>query len=200
MLQLLLCLREPTEGVYTINARPATEIDDQTLRKKIAYLPQEPHLLNGTIAENIRFYRGSIDDEGIRQAARWARIDDDIASWPSGYETVIGHRANTVSGGQRQRLCLARALAGTPELLILDEPTSALDPRSEQLIRESLLELRGSLITIMVAHRPATLSACDRIMVLREGHLEAFGTPSALYDSNSFYREAADLATSGHQV
>jgi ATP-binding cassette subfamily B protein len=198
LVQLLLGLREPTMGRYLVNGSQASEIDDETWRRKVVYLPQEPHVLNATVSDNIRFYRDWIDDEAIERAARLAHIHVEIASWSNGYETVIGQRADAVSGGERQRLCLARALAGDPELLVLDEPTSSLDAHSEQLIQESLEGLRGHLTIVVVAHRLTTLGLCDRVMVIRGGHLEAFGRAESLYRSNAFYRHAADLASIGN--
>ncbi len=197
LLQLLLRLREPSAGAYRVNGLPAGEIDDRAWHRKVAYLPQEPHLLNGTVADNIRFYRDWVDDVAIERAARLAHIHADIVSWANSYRTVVGQRADAVSGGQRQRLCLARALAGAPELLILDEPTSALDLHSERLIQESLEDLRGNLTLVVVAHRLTTLSLCDRVMVIRDGLLEAFQPADLLYDSNDFYRQAVDLAAVG---
>jgi ATP-binding cassette subfamily B protein len=126
-----------------------------------------------------------------------AHIDEDIESWRDGYKTVIGQRADAVSGGQRQRLCLARALAGAPEFLILDEPTSSLDAHSEHLIRDTLARLQGQLTMVIVAHRLTTMNSCDRVMVIRDGRLEAFAPAHSLYDSNDFYRRAVDLAATG---
>ena len=197
MLQLLLRLRAPSTGRFLVNDIDAPEVDDITWHETVAFLPQEPHLLNDTVAQNIRFFRGRISDEAIERAARIAHIHDDVVSWPAGYETVVGQRADAVSGGQRQRLCLARALAGSPELLLLDEPTSALDLRSEHLIQESLEELRGSLTLVVVAHRVSTLSLCDRVMVIREGRLESFGPADLVYDSNEFYRQSVQIASAG---
>jgi ATP-binding cassette, subfamily B, bacterial len=197
VVQLLLRLREPSTGRYRVNGLPAGEIDDEALHRKVAYLPQEPHLLAATVAENIRFYRAWVDDEAIERAARLAHIHADTMSWTDGYDTVVGQRADAVSGGQRQRLCLARALAGAPELLILDEPTSSLDVQSELLIQESLEEVRANLTLVIVAHRLTTLNLCDRVMVVRDGDLEAFAPAELLYDSNEFYRRAADLAAIG---
>jgi ABC-type multidrug transport system fused ATPase/permease subunit len=154
-------------------------------------------VLHGTARDNIRFYREWLTDEAIERAARLAHIHDDITSWPDGYETLIGQRADGVSGGQRQRLCLARCLAGLPDLLILDEPTSSIDAQSERLILTSLEALRGSLTLILVAHRLTMLDLCDRVMVIRAGRVEAFGPASSLYASNEYYRGAVDLATSG---
>jgi ATP-binding cassette, subfamily B, bacterial len=195
LLQLLLRLREPSAGHFRVNDVPAGEIDDEVWHRKVAYLPQEPHLLGATVAENIRFHRDWVGDEAIERAARLAHIHANAMSWTDGYDTVVGQRANAVSGGQRQRLCLARALAASPELLILDEPTSALDVQSEYLIQESLAELRGRLTLVVVAHRLGTLRLCDRVMVIRDGRIEAFGPAELLYDSNAFYREAVNLTT-----
>lgn len=197
LVQLLLRMREPSTGSYHVNDIRAGDIDDQAWHRKVAYLPQDPHLLGATVAENIRFFRDWVDDDAIERGARLAHIHADIMSWARGYRTIVGQRADAVSGGQRQRLCLARALVGDPELLILDEPTSSLDPQSEQLIRESLQGLRGRLTLVVVAHRLTTLNLCDRVMVIREGRLEAFAPADVLYDSNDFYRYAVDLAASG---
>jgi ATP-binding cassette subfamily B protein len=126
---------------------------------------------------------------------RLAHIEDDVEMWLQGSRRVIGQRADGVSGGQRQRLCLARALAGEPDLLILDEPTSSLDPQSERLIAESLIELRGRLTMIIIAHRLSTLDVCDRIMVIRDGRLEAFSRADELYATNDFYRRAVGASS-----
>jgi len=200
LLQVLLRLQEPTGGTYLVNNVPAGEIEDASWHRKIAYLPQEPHLLGGSVADNIRFHREWISDEAVERAARLAHIHDDISSWDEGYRTIVGQRASAVSGGQRQRLCLARALAGAPDLLLLDEPTSALDLRSERLIQDSLEGLRGTLTLVVVAHRLTTLSLCDRVMVIRDGRLEAFAPAQLLYDSNEFYRRAVDLAAAGNPL
>jgi ABC-type multidrug transport system fused ATPase/permease subunit len=193
LVQILLGLRSPTDGSYLINGTPADEFAREDWHRLVAYVPQDPQLLYATVAENIRFLR-DIDDEAVRHAARLAGIHDEIMTWPDGYETVVGPRANAVSGGQQQRICLARALAARPQMLILDEPTSALDPHSELLVRESLLGLRHELTLFVVAHRLSTLDVCERIMVIRDGRLEAFGTPEILQSSNIYYRSAMQIA------
>ncbi len=200
LVQILLRLREPSSGRYLVNQVTAEDIDDATWQRKVAYLPQEPHLLAGTVAENIRFYRDWVGDDLIASSAKLAHIDSDIMTWANGYHTVIGQRADAVSGGQRQRLCLARALAGNPEFLILDEPTSALDSQSEHLIQESLEGLRGKLTLVVIAHRLTTIRLCDRVMVIRDGLLEAFAPAELLYGSNDFYRNAIDLAALGRPI
>ncbi len=146
------------------------------------------------MADNIRYFR-SIDDDAVEQAARLALIHDDIIGWANGYDTVVGPRADAVSGGQQQRICLARALAAVPEVLVLDEPTSSLDPRSEALIQESLMALKGKVTLFIVAHRMLTLDVCDRVMVVVDGQLEAFDTIGFLQRENDYYRSASTLST-----
>ena len=157
-------------------------------------MPQEPRLLHASVAENIRFER-ELDAATVEHAARLAHIHDEILGWPKGYETVVGPRADAVSGGQQQRLCLARALAAKPEVLVLDEPTSALDPNSEALIQESLSGLKHELTLFIIAHRMSTLDICDRVMVIIDGKLVAFDTIELLREHNSYYRSASAIAT-----
>jgi ATP-binding cassette subfamily B protein len=101
-------------------------------------------------------------------------------SWPQGYQTVIGQRVSAISGGQRQRLCLARALAGLPDVLILDEPTSALGVRSELAVQEPLEQIKSEVVLFLVAHRLSSFSICDRVMLIVDGRLQATDEPSVL--------------------
>ncbi|HYM55582.1 MAG TPA: ABC transporter ATP-binding protein [Solirubrobacteraceae bacterium] len=193
LIQILLRLRQPDEGRYLVNGVPAEEYTFADWHRRVAYVPQEPRLTHATVAENIRFHR-DLDDEAIERAGRLARIHDDIMGWPKGYETIVGPRADAVSGGQQQRICLARALAGRPEVLVLDEPTSALDPQSEALIQESLTGLREELTLFIIAHRMSTLDICRRVMVILDGRLVAFDTTDLLREQNAYYRSASALA------
>ncbi len=190
VVQILLGLRPPTAGRYLVNGVPAERFLREDWHRAVAYLPQEPRLLHASVADNIRFFR-PLDDSAVERAARLAGIHDDVTSWPAGYETIVGPRADAVSGGQQQRLCLARALAAHPEVLVLDEPTSALDPHTERLIQDSLAKLKRELTLVVVAHRMSTLDICDRVMVIIDGRLEAFDTATALRDSSSYYRAAS---------
>ncbi|HTD09228.1 MAG TPA: ABC transporter ATP-binding protein, partial [Solirubrobacteraceae bacterium] len=189
LVQLLLRLRAPSEGRYLVNGLPAEEFSEDAWHTRVAYVPQEPRLLHASVAENIRFFR-EIDDEAVQRAGRLARIHEDIVSWPDGYDTIVGPRADAVSGGQQQRICLARALVAQPEVLVLDEPTSALDPTSESLIQESLMGLKQQLTLFIVAHRMSTLDICDRVMIIIDGKLTAFDTIELLQRENSYYRSA----------
>ena len=196
LVQLLLRLREPVEGRYLVNGVLARDVLLADWHRRVAYVPQEPRLLHASVAANIRFFR-DVSDEDVERAARLARIHDDIVGWRDGYATVVGPRADAVSGGQQQRICLARALVARPELLVLDEPTSALDPTSEALIQESLTGLKEDLTMFIVAHRMSTLNICDRVMIILDGRLVAFDTIEQLAAHNEYYRHASALATSG---
>lgn len=190
LVQLLLGLREPDSGCYLLDGEPASTLSSEAWTRGFAYVGQDPRLLHGTVADNIRFFR-ELNYAVVERAARLAHIHEDIMSWPLRYETRIGQRADAVSGGQRQRICLARALAASPFVLVLDEPTSALDPRSESLVRSSLAELKGKATLLVIAHRLSTLSICDRVMVVEDGTVDAFGRASELARSNAFYRSAS---------
>jgi len=193
LIQLLLRLRPPDSGRYLLNGEPAASYDAVDWHRVVAYVPQEPRLLHATVSENIRYFR-DVDDAAVERAARLARIHEDIMSWPEGYATIVGPRADAVSGGQQQRICLARALVARPEVLVLDEPTSALDPHSESLIQESLSALRDELTLFIIAHRMSTLDICDRVMVILDGRLVAFDTARELRSENAYYRSASALA------
>ena len=194
---LLLRLRVPEAGRYLgrylVNGIPAQDFLAEDWSRRFAYVAQEPRLIHATVAENIRYLR-AIDDDDVQRAARLARIHDDILSWPDGYDTIVGPRADAVSGGQQQRICIARALAARPAVLVLDEPTSSLDPLSESIIKESLTALKAELTIFLVAHHVSTLAICDRVMVVVDGRLVAFQEPDGLQADNAYYRSASLLA------
>lgn len=189
LVNLLLRLYEPTEGSITVNGVPLADVDDDRWHQATALVPQEPRLLHGTIADNIRFLR-EIDDAGVGRAAQEANIADFVATLPEGIDSPVGELGQGLSGGQRQRICIARALAGQPELLVLDEPTSALDGESEAAIQATLQDLKGRVTMIIVAHRLSTLSICDRIVVVDGGRITAVGTPDDLRQSSKYFRDA----------
>jgi len=193
LVQLLLQLRRPDHGRHLVNGRPAHEFALQDWHRRVAYVPQEPRLLHASVADNIRFRR-ELSDDAVERAAKLARIHEEIMDWSEGYETIVGPRADSVSGGQQQRLCLARALAAYPGLLVLDEPTSSLDPNSEALIQDSLAELGGDLTIVIVTHRMSTLSICDRVMVVADGRLDAFDTLETLRRTNEYFGSASALS------
>jgi ABC-type multidrug transport system fused ATPase/permease subunit len=196
LIQLLLRLRDPSSGDYVVNGVPAGRFRWHDWHRQVAFVPQEPRLIHASVAENIRYYR-DIPAADVERAAHLARIHEEVISWPRGYETIVGPRADAVSGGQQQRICLARALAARPTVLVLDEPTSALDPHSEILIQESLQAIRHELTLFVIAHRHSTLDICDRVMVIVDGELTAFDTTAMLERDNAYFRSASSLAAGG---
>ena len=199
LVQILLGLRVPDSGRYLVNNLPADDFSREHWRRHFAYVPQEPRLLHASVGDNIRFFR-HIDNASIERASRLAGIHEDVIRWPAGYDTIIGPRADAISGGQQQRICLARALAANPQVLVLDEPTSALDPHAEQLIQESLLGLKANLTLFIVAHRMSTLDICERVMVIVGGRLDAFDHIAELRNSNPYYRSSVSAISPGDRT
>lgn len=193
LVHLLLGFHAPTSGSITCNGIDVRQMDTATRARLATFVPQKPSLLHGTIADNIRFFR-DVSDEELEAAARGAHIYDEVVRMPGGFERDIGEQGGHLSGGQQQRVAIARALIESPDLLILDEPTSALDVRSEHLLRTTMLELRERMAIVLIAHRLSTLDICDRIMVIQDGEIKAFDTPSRLAARSEFYREALDLS------
>jgi ABC-type multidrug transport system fused ATPase/permease subunit len=190
----LLRLRDPTSGRILVNGTDASGQSRDDWYRLVTFVPQDARLFAGSVAENIRFFRPDVDRSDIERAAKLAHLHDDVASWPEGYDTFVGERGGQLSGGQQQRLCIARALVGDPDVIVLDEPTSSLDVRSEALIRDTIAELAPRKTVVVIAHRLSTLTACDRIIVILDGRIEAFDAPATLEATNPFYREALELA------
>ena len=180
LIQLLLRLREPTSGRILANGRDVRELDLDDWYRHVSFVPQDLHLFADTVAENIRFFREGIDDAANRTRGPTrepARRDHGVAAR---LRHAAGERGSAISGGQRQRLCIARALVTEPDILVLDEPTSALDVKSETLVRETLAGLAPRTTVFVIAHRLSTLSICDRIMVIRDGRMQGFDEPTKL--------------------
>ena len=194
LVQLLLALRDPTSGRVLADGRDVRTLSRSEWARRVTFVPQQAHLIAGTISENIRFLRDDVTQAMIEEASRLANLHTDVESFQDGYNRQVGERGSHLSGGQQQRLIIARALVENPDVLILDEPTSALDVRSEHLIRQTLNTLRERMTIIIVAHRLSTLEICDRIMVIQEGELKGFDTPEILERTNDFYREALVLS------
>lgn len=191
---LLLRLYRPTSGELSAGGVPFDQIALDFWHQRVGFVPQEPRLIAGTVADNVSFYRDDVTREAIERACRMAQLHDEIVAMPAGYDSVIGSGIGQLSGGQRQRLIIARALAANPEVLVLDEPTSALDVKSEAGVRDVLVGLRGSVTVVVIAHRLSTVESCDRLMVLQDGRLVAEGPPKDLAESSEFYREAVELS------
>ncbi|NLU78514.1 ABC transporter ATP-binding protein [Micromonospora sp. HNM0581] len=171
LLHLLLRLAQPTRGRITVNGVDIGGVSLASWLSQVSLVPQDPGLLDGTIAENVRFLRSDISDADVRRAVRAAGLDEDLRNWPQGLAQQVGPLGRALSGGQRQRVALARALAGQPRLLVLDEPTSALDAHTEAIVRHTIEQVRQHAAVLVVTHRASTLSACDRVLELRDGRL-----------------------------
>ena len=196
----LLGLITPREGSVLVDGVPLPELDPADWHARVAWVPQDPLLLSGTVRENIRFLRPHVDDEAVECAARAAVLAADVDGWSDGLDHDVGAAGSALSGGQRQRVALARALAGDPQLVVLDEPTSALDVHTEAAVRETLAALRGRAIVVVIAHRLSTVDLCDRVAVVRAGQLVALGDPRELGESDPYFREALALAASAPAV
>ncbi len=176
LVQVLLRLRLPTTGSVTIGGTSTCLINTRDWSRYVCLVPQEPRLIEGTIADNIVFMRSGIDRSDVERVARAAHILDEINELPEGFDTLLGPRGSGLSGGQKQRVAIARALVGNPHVLVLDEPTSALDVRSEALLQRTIVELRKSMSLIIIAHRTSTLSACDAVAVMSNGQIVEIGS------------------------
>jgi len=172
--QILLGMLEPESGTVLVGGVPATGIAKGNKSSPVALVAQDLVLLEGSIAFNISLFR-NLESEAIETASRAAHLHEDVITMPDLYETRVGEGGTALSGGQLQRLAIARALAGAPRLLVMDEPTSAVDMRSESLIRQTITELRGKVTSIIVSHRLALVEDCDLLLVLGEGRVTDFG-------------------------
>ena len=169
--KLLLGLYPLGEGDIRVNGMSMRESDLADLRRQIAYVPQEPYLFQGSIAENIRMGRPDATEKEIREAAMQAHAHDFIMEFPEGYDTTVGERGNNLSGGQRQRIAIARAILKDTSIILLDEATSALDNESEQAVNEALRNLQGQKTILMIAHRPSTIELADRVCTMVRAEL-----------------------------
>jgi ABC-type multidrug transport system fused ATPase/permease subunit len=176
LVQVLLRLRTPTAGTVTISGIPYEQIDTRSWRRLVSLVPQEPRLFEGTIAENIAFFREGVSRDRVREAAEIAHVISDIERLPMGFDTTLGPRGVGLSGGQKQRIAIARALLGDPQLLVLDEPTSALDVASEEALQQTIADLKGRMTFVVVAHRLTTLAWCDRVVAIAGGGVQMVGS------------------------
>ena len=187
LLSLLPRFIDPDSGRVRIDGQDLREVTLASLRRQIGIVTQEPFLFSGTIEENIRYGRPRATEEEVWQAAKVANAFDFITSLPRGFRTEVGERGQRLSGGQIQRIALARAVINNPPILILDEATSAVDAESDRLIREALLRLMQGRTVFVIAHRVSTVQRADRILVMDAGQIVEEGRHEALYLKNGLY-------------
>lgn len=192
-------LHDPLSGAVSIDGVDIRNLSFQNLGRLVGVVTQETYLLHDSIKENLRYGNPAATDNEIEAAARAAAIHDHIASLPDGYETVVGERGYKLSGGEKQRLAIARAILQNPKVLVLDEATSALDTQTEAAVQESLARLAAGRTTFAIAHRLSTVVDADRILVMDQGRLVEQGTHSDLLAAGGKYAElvAAQWAISG---
>lgn len=188
LMNLLLGFLRPNTGQLLIDDTPLERIDPAVWREQLAWLPQRPQLFAGSILENIRLGRPDASEDEIKQAARQAHADEFIERLPQGYATQLGEAGAGLSGGQVQRLALARAFLRRSPLLLLDEPTASLDAESERLVQAGLDELALGRTLVVIAHRLNTVRHADRILLLDKGRIVAQGTHDELLQESSLYR------------
>lgn len=189
LVNLVSRLYDATEGCVRVGGHDVREYDLETLRNAVAVVLQKNVLFSGTIKENLRWGDQNATDEELEHACRLAQADDFIRAFPNGYDTYIEQGGSNVSGGQKQRLCIARALLKKPKILILDDSTSAVDTRTDAMIRRAMREDIPGTTKIIIAQRTASVRDADRIVVMENGEIESCGTHEELLQKSPIYRE-----------
>jgi len=195
--RLLYRFYDVQQGAITIDGQDVRDVTQKSLRAVIGMVPQDTVLFNDTIRYNIRYGRPDATDAEVERAAEMAQIGDFIRSLPEGFETMVGERGLKLSGGEKQRVTIARTLLKDPSILVFDEATSALDTRTEKIIQGELGEIARSRTTLIIAHRLSTIVDADEIIVMDHGRIAERGTHAQLLAAGGRY---AKLWTMQQQV
>ena len=193
LVNLISRLYDVTRGEVLVGGVNVKDYDLETLRSSVAIVLQQNTLFSGTILDNLRWGKADATIEDCRAACRMAQADDFIMEMPGQYEAVIEQGGTNVSGGQKQRLCIARALLKHPRILILDDSTSACDTKTDALIQRAFREQLPDMTKLIIAQRISSVEKCDRIMVMDNGQLTGFDTHERLLATNALYREIYDI-------
>ncbi|MFO1053185.1 MAG: ABC transporter ATP-binding protein [Planctomycetota bacterium] len=197
MVDLLMRFHDPQSGVIRIDGTDLRELSLRSYRDHTALVVQQPFLFNTTVRENIRYGKPSATDAEIEAAARAAQIHDFVVSLPLGYDTLVGERGGNLSGGQMQRITIARAIVRNPAILFLDEATSALDSESEEAVQRALANLRHGRTSFVIAHRLSTIRDADQILVFDEGRIVERGRHAELLERGGLYARLIELQNLG---
>lgn len=197
LVQLIPRLYDATEGAVKVGGRDVREYDIESLREEVAMVLQKNVLFSGTIKDNLRWGKEDATDEEMRHVCQLAQADEFIQTFPDGYDTYIEQGGTNVSGGQKQRLCIARALLKKPKILILDDSTSAVDTKTDALIRMAFREEIPNTTKIIIAQRISSVEDADLILVLDDGKINGMGTHQELLANNEIYREVYESQQKG---
>ena len=197
LVNLIPRLYDVSRGRVLVGGHDVKEYDLDTLRSNVAVVLQKNVLFSGTIYDNLRWGNPNATDEECRRAAEMACAAEFIESFPDGYNTVIAQGGTNVSGGQKQRLCIARALLKDPKILILDDSTSAVDTATDAKIRKAMAEFRPDMTKIIIAQRISSVENADRVIVMDNGKISGFDTPAALMQTNQIYKDVYEVQTAG---
>jgi ABC-type transport system involved in Fe-S cluster assembly fused permease/ATPase subunit len=187
--RLLYRFYDVQDGSITIDGQDVREVTQKSLRAAIGMVPQDTVLFNDTIRYNIRYGRPDAGDTEVEQAAELAQIGDFIRSLPEGFDSMVGERGLKLSGGEKQRVAIARTILKAPPIQVLDEATSALDTATEQEIQQALDYVSKGRTTLVIAHRLSTVIGCDEIIVLRDGLIAERGTHAELLKKKGLYEQ-----------
>ena len=197
LVQLIPRLYDVTEGSLKVGGIDVRDYDIEVLRNQVAMVLQKNELFSGTIKENLRWGNEQASDEELVHACELAQADDFVQRFPKGYDTYIEQGGSNVSGGQKQRLCIARALLKKPKILILDDSTSAVDTRTDAMIRKAFREAIPDTTKIIIAQRVSSVEDADQVIVLDDGKINGIGTHEELLKTNAIYREVYESQKKG---
>ena len=197
LVSLISRLYDTTQGTVSVGGLDVRKYDLDTLRDKVAVVLQQNVLFSGSILDNLRWGKKDATEEECMEACRMACADEFIERFPDRYNTMLTQGGTNVSGGQKQRLCIARALLKDPKILILDDSTSAVDTATDAKIREAMNKAKPGMTKIIITQRVVAVEHADRVIVMDNGRLAGFDTPENLYKNNTIYREVCDTQQAG---
>ena len=200
LVNLIPRLYDVTEGELLVGGKNVKKYHLDSLRNQVSCVLQKNVLFSGTITENIKWGDENATEDDVIRVCKLAQADEFVSQFPDGYNTYIEEGGTNVSGGQKQRLCIARALLKHPKILILDDSTSAVDTKTDSLIRKAFREEIPDTTKIIIAQRISSVEDCDKIIVMDKGRIDGIGTHEELLKKNKIYKEVYDSQTKGENA